>query len=307
MVFQPDEESELSSQLHEGSVELRPKSVAQDEENGPRGRGVAVQARASSSTHLWRSRAITAIGVVGAIAGVLSVAQFATRNTSGFDTLEFSAAPAEGVATSWAVEVDLLDEFPTSDAACGAAQQQWLSAHATPVERQIVVSMRNTASEGAQLALSRFAAETEESDDGSPIRVLVVCDPVPGAATPRQFARLDTESGGAMYVRPVTQGQQPEAEVPIVWNLAPGELGTVTFHLFSDGAVTGTLNVDVTSRGETRQVQIEGSEFTLPALLMGGDVMLFADATGLRCEQYIQSVVVPCTLDGVRSAAARDN
>lgn len=254
----------------------------------------------------WTAALVAGLGVLGAIAGIVSLIDSLTRSTSGFDSVDLTASVIGDGTQAWAVSVDALASFPSSDSTCDAVQSGWLEANGSPVERRVVVSMVNNAREGAQVSLSSFVAIADSQAGPDRPAVLVVCDPVPGATFPVQFAMLDVDRGAAVYVRPVREGERADAEIPIVWNLAPGEAGTLTLNIYSKQAIEGSLAVAVTSGGQTRQLAIDGSEFVMPALLQGGAVVLYAEAEGLRCEQLLLQTVMPCTLDGVRAAVENE-
>lgn len=250
-----------------------------------------------------KSVAAGLVAVIGATASVISVVQFMGRDASGFDTLALSAVPVTDNVTEWGVEPDAVASFPTDNAACGPAQRAWLEDNGVELDRRWSVTMGNTASEGAQLALGSFVAEVTETSAVDQPLLMVVCDPRQGASLPTQFARLDTDGSPARYVRPVADGEAPTTEAPVSWNLAPGETGIVGLNLYGATTVSGSLAVSVTSAGETRSVPVAGSEFTLPALFMGGEIMLFTDADGLRCVQLLQSTMVECTVANAVAAA----
>lgn len=239
----------------------------------------------------WRSVATGAIAVLGTLASVVSVFQFMTRNTTDFDTLVVEASPVESATTEWAVEISKLAEFPASSVACGHEQQQWLEANGAQVLRRLPVHMANTASEGAQLSLASFSALADERAVDGPAAVLVVCDPRAGATLPAQFARLNVDGTPAFFVRAVRQGEPPNADVPVSWNLAPGEAGAIDFVIYSAQAATGVVEVTVSRSGEASVATIATSEFAIPALFDGGGVTFYADADGLRCEQLLQGVI----------------
>lgn len=248
--------------------------------------------------------AATIIAVVGAVTGVIQIVQAMNRNMSGVDTVTVTASVVEDSISEWAIPGGALADFPADASACGAQQLAWLDANAAPLERKLDISMRNTASEGATVVVDFIESQLDGGQEAD-AAVLMVCDPAGAPGAPRQFARVNTSGEPAFYQRPISEGEPPAPASRVTWNLAPGETGTVRLHVFSPEGAAGSLTVSVTSGSDQKQIAIEGSEFEVPPLLLGGEVALYATAEGFVCEQLVNSVRTPCTLEGVRGALER--
>lgn len=244
------------------------------------------------------------IAFLGAVTGVISVIPILTRDATNFSHLQISAEPISGSATEWAIPEGSLDAgFPADAAPCGPEQLDWLKSHAQPMQRGFMVNARNVASEGAMLALTEFRSSETGAEDRGPLSVRLVCDPSGVAPEDVYYAKLaaDDPRREAVHVRAKADAAPNSSpEMPVAFNLAPGESGKIPFELFSRNPASGHLEVTVRSRDEDRVYEIEGSDFKLPALLFGGEMYLFTGSDGLVCLQAEAGVLRTCTLDDVQ-------
>lgn len=222
------------------------------------------------------------IGVVGAVTGVISVWPILTANASGVDDLRLSASPYPAAVTEWALPLGAdLSTYPSGGEGCTDERRAWLEERATPVHRSIVIDMRNVADSGPMLSISDVRLEGDRFA-GRASAVLVVCDP--GAAPPQtlEAAELDASTADAVAVfSPEAYGIQQEGlpDLPVTWNLAPGETGLVVLRIGSSVAYEGTLTASVVDRGETTTVPIlvdDAETLAAPALVELGVVHLLA-------------------------------
>lgn len=260
---------------------------------------------ASPRTSPWKRLGLiasTIVAVVGAVTGVITVAQALTRDTTSYSHLVMSAQVVADGVTEWAVPADALtrDDFPSAAAACDAEQIAWLQSHAVPLERRMTVSLRNTATEGPMLALLDFRSDAPPADERGTIHVRLTCDPsgtVPGRLF---YGRLDADRDDVSAERVSAELDAPPHSIPpspVAFNLAPGESGTIPLELFSRSQAEGSVVVTVLSRAEERVLTIEGSAFDMPALLFGGDVYLFTGSEGLTCLRVDAGSLTECSLD----------
>lgn len=244
------------------------------------------------------------IALVGAVTGVISVIPILTRDATNFSHLEISATPITGAASEWAISAEALDqEFPSTGPICGPDQLAWLEAHAKPMQRSYMLNMRNVASEGAMLALTEFRSTAAGDEDRGPVSVRLVCDPSGSMPELMYYGKLvaDAPSLDAVHVK-LQAGAAPNSspEMPIAFNLAPGESGKIPLDLFARNPVQGAVQVTVLSRDEERVIEIDGSEFEMPALLFGGEMFLVTSNDGLSCQRVDAGTLAPCTLDELR-------
>lgn len=237
------------------------------------------------------------VAVVGAVTGVLSVVQFATRDTSSLATLTLSAAPVSRAATEFALPLSKLGaEFPVDSEPCGAVQRQWLNENATEVHRLFRIEMRNTASEGAMLALTDFRADATPTRAAEPSTVLVVCPTdAPASAVRAAGLTVDVPDTTARFrtLRGSTSAQ-PAPEIPVTWNLAPGESGTIDLELSAESATSGSIIVTMLSGRDQTTVPVAASDFELPGLWRHGDGFLAVGTEGLECRREGTAGAVPC-------------
>lgn len=245
-----------------------------------------------------------ALAVVGAVTGVISVIPILTRDATNFSHLQIAAAPVTGDESEWAIAIDALDDsFPDTAAACGVDQLAWLKANGTPLKRSFMIDLRNVASEGAMLALTDFRSTEEGAEDRGPISVRFVCDPSGVPPKLLYYGKLlaDDPSASATHVK-LKAGADPNSspEAPIAFNLGPGESGKLPLDLFSRNPVEGKVQVTVLSRDEQRTVEIEGSQFHMPALLFAGEMFLYTSSDGLICQKIEAGTIRSCSIDELR-------
>lgn len=246
------------------------------------------------------------LGVIGAITGVISVIPILTRDASNFSHLEISAEPVSSGASVWAVPADALRSGFPQGMPCGPEQLEWLQTHATQIQQSFMLNARNSASEGAMLALTEFrsTADPVANEARGEVSVRLVCDPSGTLPETVYYAQLmaDDPSQVAAHVK-LEAGTAATAspKMPVAFNLAPGESGKIPLELFSRNPATGSVQVTVLSRDESRTIEIEGSAFEMPALLFAGEMYLVTVADGLACVRSDAGALVPCTLDELNS------
>lgn len=243
------------------------------------------------------------IAVVGAVTGVISVIPVLTRDATNFSHLEISAEPVTGDTSEWAIPVEAFEtEFPAG-AGCGPEQLAWLEAHAEPMQRNFMLNARNSAREGAMLALIEFRSTAAADAERGSLHVRLVCAPTGVVPESAYYAKLmaDDPTKDAAHVRIETDAAPNSSpELPVAFNLAPGESGKIPIDLFSRSQVEGSMQVTVLSRDESQIVVIEGSAFEMPSLLFGGDMFLFTSSDGLVCNRVEAGTLLTCTLDELR-------
>lgn len=101
-------------------------------------------------------------------------------------------------------------------------------------------------------------------------------------------------------------GRPPNSspEIPITYNLAPGESRQFAIELFSRSPSIGSLKISVLHRDERRDVEIEGTEFNVPSLLFAGDMYLVTTADGIVCRRAEAGSLTECTLLELQAEAA---
>lgn len=244
------------------------------------------------------------LAFVGAVTGVVSVIPILTRDATNFSHLEITATPVTGEVTEWAIPLEALDEeFPSSDTACGPEQSAWLQAHAEPIQRSFMLNTRNTANDGPMLALVDFRATTSGDSDRSDIRVRLVCEPTGTMPELMYYGKLMADDPEQIAVHTKIQTVAVPTgvpEMPVTFNLAPGESGKIPLELFSRNVASGSIQVTVLSRDERQKVHVEGSDFKMPALLFGGEMYLFTSPDGLSCHRVEAGTLFSCTIDDLR-------
>lgn len=274
----------------------------------------AVVKERQKSKFWTRAKVVTSatIAGIGAVTGVISVIPILAGNATSFSSAEVFASPVENHISEWALPDSALDTPIPPGELCGDEQLAWLKNHGEPLNNRLLIDMRNTASKGPMLALTDFGVGTQPDEMGSSeqdVMIRVICDSRSANTELVQIARLDADipSATARFVRVTSDGSQPLPEVPIAWNLAPGETGKLEFQLFSRDAVAGNVKLNLTSRGETRELEIEGSDFNLPPLLSSGDFFLRVTSEGFQCQRVEQAKLVTCSVDEARLALQERN
>jgi hypothetical protein len=205
----------------------------------------------------WRrtwALASAAIGIIGAVTGVVGVVPLLFRDATTLDSLTVSAATAESeLAPVFAVPVTAdWAAFPTSDAACDAAQLAWLQAEGTALTQRYLISVANVAAEGAMLSLKDFRGSGEAA--AVPVsHIAVICDRTGAGESGIRTALLDPATGRtAVYVQP-----NPDLpDNPLVFNLAPGENGQFALLVRSSADFSGRLVFTAALGAQTREVEL---------------------------------------------------
>ena len=249
----------------------------------------------------WLTVATAALTVIGGIWTVYEIKTELTRDKSNFSSLMLSAQPYPVTATEWALPLATdFSSFPASNGVCGEEQQVWLQERGLRVTTRVVLDMRNTASEGPMLVVKEIgvAGERRPSDD---VRILVVCDSAPSAATVLRSARLDaTREDGVAVLSAATFGAVSDGlpDTPVAWNLAPGETGQLVIRLSGSQQVSGTLVATVLSGTSARIVLVDHGSVTLRPLLDSG--LTYLDAgQNLRCLREQANELTSCVLEEV--------
>lgn len=259
----------------------------------------------------WK-RARFVIGFVVAALGFVmdwdSLIQRMTEDPSNFSHLRMSVQLPTSQTSDWAIDPDIfasgdsvsqLKEVFAKDP-CGLEQQEWLEHHAKRIQREFLLSVRNVAKEGPMLALTNFRSTSEGDSNRGAISVRIICDSkgiVPRSVT---YAKLvaDDPSRGAFIVRQDLGGPYGTApEVPLAFNLAPGESGSIPLYLFSRNPVHGVFRTTVLSGEDTRDIEIEDGHFSLPAMLFSGEMYLFTSNEGVVCQRTDRGVLEMCSLE----------
>ena len=230
-----------------------------------------------------------AIGIVGAVTGVISIMPILAANGSGVDDLRLTATPYPEAATEWALPVGTdLSTYPaTPGEGCTEDRRAWLQERATPIHRTLLLDLRNVANDGPMLSVSDVRIDGERFP-GRETAVLVICDPASVPPTSLEAAMLDASTPKSVAVFSAeAYGIQQEGlpDLPVTWNLAPGETGLVVLRVGSTVAYDGTLTVGVVDAGKKTELQIsvDGVDsLAAPALVELGRVHLQA-GSALSC------------------------
>lgn len=222
------------------------------------------------------------VAVVGAATGVISVLPILFPDSSSIGTLTLAAEPDDSGPPEYALPLsDSGSGFPTAEEPCSAEQIAWLDEHAMPLQRQYMIDMRNTAGDGAMLALIDFRAAGESQPDPA-TNILVVCPADSESATVRAAAlQVDDRSATARFSPVATAQAAPD--VPVSWNLAPGETGRFQLILRASHGTAGTLEATALIGSDEETVQVVGSDFELPGLWQAGATYLRVGVGGLEC------------------------
>jgi hypothetical protein len=213
-----------------------------------------------------------AVAIVGAITGVISVWPLIFRDATTLDSLVLSVEPADSqLAPVFAVPVgsDWVS-FPTSTSVCDAAQLAWLEANGTRLAERFLVSVTNSAHEGALMSLKEFRG-VGSVVAGPPTHVAVVCDQTGAGTSNIRAAGLDP---GADGVAAFQQADPTLPDDPLVFTLAPGENGQFALSVRSSAAFSGTIAFTAAVGTETRQVELPIDTLELPAVAPIGFVII---------------------------------
>jgi hypothetical protein len=226
-----------------------------------------------------------AVGIIGAVTGVIGIWPILNANASGIDDLRLTATPYPASATEWALPVGTdLSTYPSgAGEGCTDERREWLADHGTQVHRSLLLDMRNVADSGPMLSVSDVRIEGDRFPH-SDAAVLVVCDEATTPPRPLEAAMLDASSSSSVAVfSPEAYGIQQEGlpDLPVTWNLAPGETGLVVLHIGSSIAYEGALTVSVVDAGKKSELEIavDGVDaLAAPALVELGSRHLRAGA-----------------------------
>ncbi|HOA87562.1 MAG: hypothetical protein R2732_06475 [Microbacteriaceae bacterium] len=245
----------------------------------------------------------TILTIIGTVGTLIVVFDIFARDRTNFSHLQMSVQPVDDEITDWAVPADALDSFPADGQVCGPAQFAWLEEHGTRLQRRFMLSVRNNASEGAMLALTDFRSTSPKAAERGPISIRLVCDPRGAPASQLVYARIDADDASttARHVRAVEDAASTSApEIPVAYNLAPGESGLIPLELFSRAPAEGAISVAVLSGSAEQILTLEGSEFSLPALLYAGDMHMYTTNDGLMCRLVQRGTITTCTIDDLQ-------
>lgn len=240
-----------------------------------------------------------ALSIVGTVTGVIQVVQSFTSDATNFSHLEISAVPSTGGVSEWAVPENAMSDLPARG--CDAEMLIWLQKNATPLERRLTLTMRNNASSGSMLAITELRSTGTPAAERGSLSVRFVCDPQGIVPDKIYEVRVDVDGTDAATHVELASGAESnaQAEIPLTYNLAPGESGSLPLSLFSRMPVAGSLQVTVFSGRESQVVDVAGTEFELPALLFAGDMYLITTATGPMCVQTEARIIAVCTIEDV--------
>ncbi len=222
----------------------------------------------SSRAPWWRrtwALVSAAIGVIGAVTGVIGVWPLLVRDATSLDSLTVAVESAESeLAPVFAVPLEAeWSSFPESAERCDAGQLDWLEANGERLARRHLVSVANVASEGAMLSLKGFRGDGEVTAPAS--HVAVTCDLTGAGESGIRTAVVDAASGGiAVYVQP----DPSLPDNPLVFNLAPGENGQFALLVQSSADFAGRIVFTESLGGQEREVELplEG-KVVLPGLV----------------------------------------
>lgn len=243
----------------------------------------------------------TVLAVVGAITGTITAVEIFTRDSTNFSHLQMTLEPLTDETSEWAVSAAQLEagELPAG-ARCSAEQLTWLEANAKPLERHFVLSLRNTASSGSMLAVNDIRSTAPEPAERGELFMRVVCDPAGFPARDLFYGKVLADRPDLVATNVNVKGDgaaQRNPEVPVSFNLAPGESGKIPLDLFGKYPADGSLEVTVYSGDEQQVEAVPNSDFSVPALLFGGDWFLVTTAEGVECRRIEAGAIEPCTLD----------
>ncbi|WP_217132253.1 hypothetical protein [Leucobacter chinensis] len=241
------------------------------------------------------------IAVVGAITGTITAVEIVTRDSTNFSHLEMSFEPVTDETSEWAVTAAQLSEhaFPAG-ARCTGDQLDWLEANAIALNRHYMLSLRNTASSGAMLAINDIRSTAPEAPERGELFMRVVCDPTGFPARDLFYGKLVADRPDLVATNVNVKGDaaaQRNPEVPVSFNLGPGESGKIPLDLFGKYPANGEVELTVYSVDEQRVERVAGSDFTMPALLFGGDWFLVTTDSGVECRRIEAGAIETCTLD----------
>lgn len=192
--------------------------------------------------------------MLGTVTGVIGIWPLVFRNATSLDSLTVTVEPAESERVAvFAVPITAAwDTFPVSDSVCDGQQRTWLEENGTRLTERFLVSVSNTADDGAMLSLKDFRGDGEVGEP-QPMHVAVTCDEAGAGASNLRSALIDPSTGRiGVYVQP-----DPALPVsPLVFNLAPGENGQFALSIRSSADFTGAIVFTEALGDDTRLVTL---------------------------------------------------
>jgi hypothetical protein len=236
------------------------------------------------------------VAAISFVTGIIAVIPILTRDATNFDSLRLEGT-ALGGDLEYAVPTDAdFASFPQGAAGlCDPAQQTWLEANGSRITTTFLVDVRNVASEGPMLALTRLRGSGDAGSD--PMLVKVLCSPTGASAVSMQAARLFvSDASQVAYFDKSAFGQTQEGipDSPVAWNLAPGETGQFALSLFPMQGFTGRLVLTAMSGTEQRDFTVL-DEISLPGLVRGGLSYLAVDGS-LVCVRIDGAERIACEI-----------
>jgi hypothetical protein len=192
---------------------------------------------------------LAALGLVAAVFGPLP--ELMTQQT---EVENFVATPSNkpGV-TAYVLPLDApLEEMPAGvNGYCAEPVIDWLDDVGREIPPYQRITLENTADDGAMLAVRNVRATDVERDGPEPV-IHFVCPDGGVGDNARLNLRLDRD-GIAERVDEETGDTEP-----FVFNLQPGEQGTVEIRLIGDmgDSYSGKIVADVTTGGDTATVEL---------------------------------------------------
>lgn len=245
------------------------------------------------------------ISVISFVTGIIAVIPILTRDASNFSSLTIDVTPFPATSTEWALPLDTdFASFPvgTQDV-CTADQQAWLADRGQQVTTRFLIDFRNSAADGPMLTVKDFrVVGTREAD--VPEAILAVCDTAPVSGVRLRAARIDASSDGNVAVYGADAfglGDEGLPDIPVAWNLAPGEGGQLIINVTSSTAFDGVLDATVLSGTESRTQELGKDTvgtLSAPPLFSLGTIYLQA-AGALQCRELNGSEALPCDLTEV--------
>jgi hypothetical protein len=205
------------------------------------------------------------VAVVGAVTGVIGVWPLIFRDATTLDSLVVSVEAADSpLAPVYAIPLDAdWSSFPASSSVCDAGQLAWLDANGEVLAERFLVSVANSADEGALLSLKEFRG-VGDVVPGPPTHAAVICDQTGAGASNLRSAAIDP---GAGTLAAYQQNDPSLPDNPLVFTLAPGENGQFVLFVRSSAAFTGHLSFAAALGTEVRQVELPTGELDLPGLV----------------------------------------
>lgn len=228
--------------------------------------------------------------VLGAVIGVIQVWPLIFSDSSSLATLETGAKPYRPDEVAHYVLPLMTDftDFPFAAAQCGDEQLNWLDSKGRRFQRDYVVQVRNTARSGSIIALQNFHAEGElaQQTEG----MILECDRLEGSGVVTEPAQLRLDTDVAAYFDKSKLGNAGTGQpnMPLGYNLAPGETGQIVMSLSSIADFSGNLMVSGAVGKESRDfpIALEGGEQNINFLgaSTSHQVMLRVAAGRLECD-----------------------